>query len=82
MKRLGPPKIHAVWMECYNHWQALEGCHRLRAAAELGLPPEIIEVDYSDEMCSTVEGYDGDEDYKISKVCDDGNCAEVWEYAD
>ena len=65
MKQLGAPKIHAVWMDCYGHWAALEGCHRIRAAKALGLTPEIIEVEYSDEMASTVPGYDGDEDYPI-----------------
>ena len=70
MKTLGAPKIHAVWMECYDHWVALEGCHRLRAAQQLGLTPEIIEVEYSDEMASSVPGYDGEEDYMISELCD------------
>ena len=73
MLTLGAPNIHAVWMECYGHWAALEGCHRLRAAHELGLTPNIIEVEYSDEMCSTVLGYDGDEDYQISDVCDESH---------
>ena len=67
---LGAPAIHAVWMECYWHWQALEGCHRVRAAQSLGLTPEIIEVEYSDALCSTVIGY-GDCDYPISEICDD-----------
>ena len=50
MLTLGAPKIKAVWMECYNMYAALEGCHRIRAAKELGLTPEIIELDY-DEVC-------------------------------
>jgi hypothetical protein len=74
---LGAPVIHAVWMECYGHWVALEGCHRLRAAAELGLAPEIIEVDYSDDLCSTIPGYDGDNDYPISEICDDSHKAVI-----
>jgi len=77
MRALGTPKIHAVWMECYGHWQALEGCHRLRAAAALGFTPEIIEVEYSDAPCSSVLGYDGDEDYPISEICDAGHKAVV-----
>jgi len=80
MLTLGAPAIHAVWMECYGHYQALEGCHRLRAAAELGLEPEIIEVEYSDELCSTIPGYDGDNDYPISEICDDGHRAVTIEY--
>lgn len=66
----GAPSIHAVWMECYDMYVALEGCHRIRAAKELGLTPEIIEVDYSDDMASTIDGYDGDDDYTISSICD------------
>lgn len=70
MKRLGTPTIHAVWIEAHGVWQALEGCHRLRAAHALGLTPIIIPVEYSEEMMSTVLGYDGDEDYPISEICD------------
>lgn len=70
MKVLGTPKIHAVWMEVYNHWVALEGCHRLRAAEILGLTPEIIEVEYSDELMMSDVIEDVYEDYPISYVCD------------
>ena len=80
MKVLGAPKIHAVWMECYDHYAALEGCHRIRAAKVLGLVPEIIEVDYSDEMASTILGYDGDEDYPISEICDDSYKSVIVEF--
>ena len=48
MLELGAPKIKAIWMECYNMYAALEGCHRIRAAKELGLIPEIVELDYND----------------------------------
>ena len=51
MKVIGAPTITAVWMECYGHFAALEGCHRIRAAKALGLIPEIEEVDYSDDPC-------------------------------
>lgn len=80
MKALGAPKIHAVWMPCYDHYAALEGCHRIRAAKVLGLVPEIIEVDYSDEMASTILGYDGDEDYPISEICDDSYKSTIVEF--
>jgi hypothetical protein len=72
MKTLGAPKIHAVWHPAYGHWAALEGCHRIRAAKELGLTPEIIDVEYSEEMVSTVVGH-ADEDYPISEICDDSH---------
>jgi hypothetical protein len=82
MLTLGTPTINAVWMECYGHWVALEGCHRLRACLELGLVPEINEIDYSDEMCSTIEGYDGEEDYPISEICDDSHRATVLNFTE
>jgi hypothetical protein len=71
MRELGAPRVHAVWMECYNAYQALEGCHRIRAAHALGFVPEIVDVEYSDAMASSVLGYDGDSDYMISEICDD-----------
>lgn len=71
MKTLGAPKIHAVWMECYGHYAALEGCHRIRAAKELGLVPEIIETGYSDEIFA---------DYQISEVCDDSYKSTIVEF--
>lgn len=75
MKILGAPKIKAVWMECYGHWAALEGCHRIRAAKALGLIPEIDEVGYDDDtMCSDVlPGYNGGEDYSIAHIADSSN---------
>ena len=47
---LGPPKIRAVWCEDRGVWAALEGCHRLHAALELGLEPIIVPVDYEPGM--------------------------------
>ncbi len=37
---LGAPKIEVV--DCGDHYQALEGSHRLAAAAVLDLAPELI----------------------------------------
>jgi len=72
MKTLGAPTIKAVWMDCYGHWAALEGCHRIRAAKELGLVPNIEEVEYSDDP---FEADDHAEErckaYIISEVADD-----------
>ena len=79
MRTLGAPEIHAVWMEVYGHWVALEGCHRIRAAKELDLTPEIIEVEYTDEMLSSVIELDQD-DYQISEICDDSHNAEIIEF--
>ena len=62
----GAPVIKAVWMEAYDLYAALEGCHRIRAAKDLGLTPIIDEVEYSDDL---VEGMDGD--WMVSEIADD-----------
>jgi hypothetical protein len=73
MKTLGAPTIKAVWMEVYNHWAALEGCHRIRAAKALGLTPEIDEVEYSDDPCD-VEGM------TVEEVADSSRESDVIEF--
>jgi len=47
MQVLGAPTIKAV--DCGEYFVALEGSHRIRAAAALGLSVEIEEVEYSEE---------------------------------
>lgn len=74
MISLGAPVIKAVWVECYNRWQALEGCHRIRAAKALGLVPEIEEVEYSDDSAESI-GVEGE--WTIDQVCDDNGNAEI-----
>lgn len=75
MIKLGTPKIKAVWMECYEMYAALEGCHRLRAAKELGLIPEIIELNYDDvcdlQVTDPELGLDLDMDCTIDYIVDD-----------
>ncbi|MDD2794397.1 hypothetical protein [Acidocella sp.] len=44
MLTLGAPAILAI--DCGDHYVALEGAHRIRAAHDLGLTPVIIEVEY------------------------------------
>ncbi len=73
MKTLGAPTIKAVWMECYGHWAALEGCHRIRAAKEMGLTPEIEEVEYSDDHCD-VDGM------TVAEVADRSRESDVIEF--
>jgi len=75
MATLGAPVIKAVWMECYGLYAALEGCHRIRAAKELGLLPIISEVEYSDNM---VDGMDGE--WAVSEIADDSYNAEKIEF--
>ena len=77
MKVIGAPVIKAVWMEVYNHWAALEGCHRIRAAKALGLTPEIEEVEYSDDL---VEGMQ--DDVTVEQIADSSNESEVISFED
>lgn len=44
MVKRGTPKIRCIWSEVYGCWMAVEGCHRLRAAQELGLTPIIKDI--------------------------------------
>jgi hypothetical protein len=72
MQILGLPSIKAVWLECHGVWAALEGCHRIRAAADLGLEPEIEEVEYCEETTLVSLGLDcQDHDITVANVADD-----------
>lgn len=73
MIELGAPKIRAVWMESLGHFAAIEGCHRIRAAKALGMTPEIIEVEYSDEIAEGSES-------TIEEICDASYAAEIIEF--
>ena len=79
MVKLGPPTIKAVWMECYDLWAALEGCHRIRAAAELGLPVEIDEVEYSDKTLAELGCDCEDETVTVADVADSANNSKIIE---
>lgn len=57
MLKMGAPVIKAVWMDCYDCYAALEGCHRIRAAKSLGIVPVIDAIDY-DDVCD-VEAVNG-----------------------
>lgn len=50
MLKKGSPIIRAVYIECEDRYYALEGCHRLRAAARLGIPVKIKEIEFEDIM--------------------------------
>jgi hypothetical protein len=67
---LGAPVIKAV--NCGEHYVALEGSHRIRAAQALGLVPEIEEVEYSDEV-TTDEIVPGsyEDCWTIAQIVDD-----------
>jgi len=44
METLGAPTIRCIWSEIYEMWMAVEGCHRLRAAAALGITPVVQDI--------------------------------------
>jgi len=71
MKKLGTPKIKAVYIECHDMYVALEGCHRLRACEKLGIVPEFELLEY-DDVYELKGGQIGiDSDCKISDILDD-----------
>ena len=70
MKTLGAPEIKAVHMPGYDAYVAIEGCHRIRAAAALGLTPVIDEMEYSDSLLSECGIDQIDHDYTVSEICD------------
>jgi len=59
MQKMGAPKIRIVHFE-NNVYQAIEGCHRLRAAAALGVTPDFEELD-GGTLRSEVDGLDYDD---------------------
>lgn len=81
MQQLGAPTIKAVWMDAYGAWAALEGSHRIRAAAELGLVPQIDEVEWSD-TATTDDVVPGsyDDTWTIEQICDDAHRREIIEF--
>lgn len=42
MRRMGRPRIRAYYDPAADAWLALEGTHRLRAAAVLGISPVMV----------------------------------------
>lgn len=83
MQKLGAPTIKAVWMGCYGHWAALEGCHRVRAAKELCLTPIIEEIECSEDVTLAEIGCDQCGDgCTIAQVCDDSYRATVITFND
>lgn len=56
METLGAPTIKAIWSECYGLWLAIEGCHRIRAAKELGLTVTIEDVSEDETALVQVDG--------------------------
>ena len=82
MQTLGAPTVKAVWMECWDSWCALEGCHRLRAAEVLGLTPEIEAVEYDDTTTVTDLGLDFQDDFQVCEIVDGAYAHHTIEFAE
>jgi hypothetical protein len=54
MRTLGEPTLRVV--DCGDYYMALEGSHRLAAAAALGLTPHLTILDQEDEI--EITGFD------------------------
>ncbi len=80
MKTLGAPVVKAVWLEAYGAWVALEGCHRLRAAAAAGITPEINAVEYDADINLQDLGLDYDDPITIEQICDSAHRREMLEF--
>ncbi|KFA29358.1 hypothetical protein [Xanthomonas vasicola] len=80
---LGAPTIKAVWMGVHGAWVAIEGSHRIRAAAELGMIPSIDEVEWSDTVTTdeVVPGSYSD-NWTVEQVCDDAHTRECIVFGD
>lgn len=78
MAEHGAPTIKAVYDEANGSWVALEGSHRLAAAHALGLPVEIDEVDYSDDLLVNIVtiGQEDRDDLTVADIYDS-----AWERA-
>lgn len=53
MQHVGAPTIRAYWTG--EMWQAIDGTHRLEAAAQLGLVPVIVEVAMADLVSHDID---------------------------
>lgn len=73
MIKMGAPTIHVV--DCGDYLMALEGSHRLIAAEELGIAPEFVVFEQSDQIDITAYDWyndanwvDGDVSYTAGEV--------------
>lgn len=69
MARLGAPTIRVV--DCGDHYMALEGCHRLAAAAALGIAPNLVileQEDLVDADTLDIDGLERGETYTAGEV--------------
>lgn len=69
MVNLGAPTVRVV--DCGDHYMALEGCHRLTAAAELGIAP-VLTVLAQDDMVDAdsigIDHFQASETYTAGEI--------------
>lgn len=81
MQQLGAPKIKAVYMPVWDLWVALEGCHRLRAAHDLGITPVIEAIEYSDNTLYSLGIEDcRDDTVTVAEIAGTGYDCEILEF--
>lgn len=71
MRRLGPPRLRAVWRRKAGAWYAIEGSHRSAAAKHLGMVPVLERVRLRDEV-----------DHDTSKIWPDRRVASILQVYD
>ena len=64
MKILGSPVIRCYDLGFDGLYQAIEGCHRIRAAVELGIGIELKVLDPSTKISDLDLDYDGDASFE------------------
>lgn len=82
MQKLGPPTIRAVWDPNNQEWLAIEGSHRLRAAAALGLTPVIEEMEFEDEDAPIGEAFGWDDDTTVTELREDSWRSDAVKFSD
>jgi len=78
MVEFGQPTIRVV--DCGDYYKAIEGTHRLQAAAELGIAINFVVLEQDDEVNSnTLDWQDLDDDtvYNAGELAAQGFCSNV-----
>jgi hypothetical protein len=73
MRNLGAPHIRVV--DCHDHYMAIEGCHRLMAASNLGIAPRLIVLNRENKV--EVDNLDTDY-FPGGTTCTAGEFADVF----
>ena len=69
MLRLGAPTVRVV--DCGDHYMAIEGCHRLTAAADLGIAPVLVVLSQDDMIDADsldIDAFQAGETYTAGEI--------------